>query len=68
MSIQKKVKFLISLAILVLIALCSVVVVQTFNISKAKKQLANQKHQIEQLEKQIDSYEKQPGSDYEEIN
>ena len=68
MSIQKKVKLLISLAILIIIALFSIVVIQIINISKANKEIHRQQEQIQRLENQLDSYNKTPNTDFEEIS
>ncbi len=67
MTIQKKVKLIISLAILIIIALCVTVVFQVVNISKINKEIHAQEKQIQQLENQLDAYSKLPGTDYEEI-
>ena len=67
MSDQKKIKLIISLAILIIIALFAIVLFQIVNISKSKKEIANQQKQIHQLEKQLNFYEKTPNTDYEEI-
>ena len=67
MTGQKKVKLVISLAILIIVALFAIVTIQIVNISKAKKEISNQQKQIQQLEKQLNSYEKTPNADYEEI-
>ena len=69
MTPQKKVKFLIGLAILIVIILFSVVVFQIIQINKTKTEIANQEKQIEQLQQELDYHKnKQPSSDYEEIN
>lgn len=68
MNNQKKVKFLIAVAMLFAIALFVIVVAQIVNISKTQNKLANQQQQIEQLEKELDYYKnKLPNEDYEEI-
>ena len=68
MSVQKKIKFLILIAILIVISLCTVVTFQIVNITKAKKQINNQQQQIQRLENQLDSFNKTPDNDYEEIS
>ena len=68
MNNQKKVKFLIAVAMLFAIALFVIVVAQIVNISKTQNKLANQQQQIEQLEKELDYYKnKLPNEDDEEI-
>ena len=67
MIAQKKIKFIIMVAMLIIISLCLIVVAQTINIVKSKKEISNQQQQIQQLTYQLDSYEKTPNSDYESI-
>lgn len=67
MKSQAKVKMLISLAIIVLIAMFVLVGFQIVNIHKANKQIKSQQQQISQLQQQIDAYEKIPGSDHNTI-
>ncbi len=69
MNSQKKVKFLIFLAILVVITLFVVIVFQLVNIIRINNKLDSQYQQISQLEEQLDYYKnKQPQSDYETIS
>ncbi len=68
MNNQRKVKFLIAIAMLFAIALFVVVIVQIVNIAKTQNKLTNQQQQIEQLEKELDYYKnKLPNEDYDEI-
>lgn len=68
MTQTRKVKFLISLAILIIVALFAVTIVQIVKINTAKNQIAKQQEQIQQLEKQLNSYEKTPNGDFETIS
>lgn len=67
MKSQAKVKFIISLAIFVIIAMFCVIGYQLINISKVKKLIAQQQQQIASLQDKIDSYEKSPNEDYDNI-
>ena len=68
MKNQKKVKFLIAIAMLFAIALFVIVIAQIVNIAKTQTKLTNQQQQIEKLEKELDYYKnKLPNQDYEEI-
>ena len=68
MNTQKKVKFLIAVAMLFIVTLFVIVVAQIVNIAKTKNELSSQQQQIEQLEKELDYYKnKLPSKDYEEI-
>ena len=65
---QKKVKTLLSLAIIIIVSLFVVVAFQLVNISKMSNALNSKKDQIQQLQQQLDYYQnKTPQSDYEEI-
>lgn len=69
MNSQKKVKFLIFLAIAIVITLLVVVTFQLVNIIKINNKIDSQNQQITQLEKELDYYKnKQPQSDYEIIS
>lgn len=57
MNNQKKVKSLISLAILIIVTLFVVVTIQLVNIIKIKNNLNSQNQRINQLEQQLDYYE-----------
>ena len=68
MENQKKVKLLIILSILIIVALFTVIVFQLVNIVKSKKELASQQQKIEQLEEDLDYYKnKLPNEDYKVI-
>ena len=68
MENQKKVKLLIILSILIIVALFTVIVFQLVNIFKSKKELASQQQKIEQLEEDLDYYKnKLPNEDYKVI-
>ena len=68
MVATKKVRLIISLAVILIIALFAIVVVQVFNITKAKREISRQQDEIYQLEKQLDSFTKLPDSDYEVVS
>lgn len=69
MNSQKKVKFLIFLAIAIVITLLVVITFQLVNIIKINNKIDSQNQQITQLEKELDYYKnKQPQSDYEIIS
>ena len=57
MNQQRKVKAIIILAIIVVIALLTLTISQLVFIAKAKKELNTQKQQIEELNKKLDYYE-----------
>lgn len=67
MATQKKVKFLIGLAILIFVALLTVTIIQIVTIAKTKNELNQQKTQIEQLNKELDYYQNKLPENYEEI-
>ena len=67
MKSQAKVKMLISLAVVVVIALFALVCFQLVNIHKANKQIRIQQQQISQLQQKIDSFEKAPDSNHDTI-
>ena len=68
MKSQKKIKFLIFLSILLIVALFSIVVFQLVNTIKINNKLDQQSKQISQLEKELDYYQnKQPDSNFETI-
>ncbi|MBQ9795796.1 MAG: hypothetical protein IJW36_02385 [Clostridia bacterium] len=68
MKSQAKVKFLIMLAVVILIAIFALLSFQLFKINQIKKQIAIQKNQISNLEQQIDFYEnKQESTEYDTI-
>lgn len=68
MKSQKKVKFLLFISVLVVAALLFITVYQVISISKTKKEITNQKEQIEQLEEELEYYKnKLPNSDYTPI-
>jgi len=57
----KRIKFIIFLAVTILIALFALTVFQLIDLYKTKKELASQREQISQLEKELDFYQnKQP--------
>lgn len=68
MKSQAKVKFLILLAVIVLIALFSIVGFQLIKISQIKKEISNQQNQIDSLQQQLDYYEKLPSTDHDSIS
>ncbi len=68
MNSPRKVKFLIILALLIVVTLLTVIVFQLCNIIKTNNKLKSKQDQIERLEKEIDYWQnKQPESDYEVI-
>lgn len=67
MKSQAKVKFIIYLAILILVAMIGVIGYQLINISKVRQQVALQQKQITSLQEKIDSYEKAPDDTYDNI-
>ena len=68
MSNKSKVKFLLSFAIFIVIALIFVSVYQIIDIAKTKKQIETQQQQIEQLQKELDlNKNKLPQTNYEDI-
>lgn len=67
MTSQKKVKFLIGLAILIVVALLVTTIFQLVTIAKTNKELKAQQHQIETLNKELDYYQNKLPSNYEEI-
>lgn len=57
----KRIKFIIFLAVTILIALFALTVFQLIDLHKTKKELISQREQISQLEKELDYYQnKQP--------
>ena len=67
MNSTARIKFVIAVALLIAVALCSVVVIQLINISKIKKEINAQQYQIQQLEKELDQNNKTPNTDYDSI-
>ena len=67
MRSQTKVKFIISLAIIILVAMVCVVGYQLVSISKVRNQIRPQQQKISSLQEKLDSYEKTPNEEYEEI-
>jgi len=67
MNSTARIKFVIAVALLIAVALCSVVVIQLVNISKIKKEINAQQYQIQQLEKELDQNNKTPNTDYDSI-
>jgi len=67
MKSQFKVKTLILLAVIILIALFSFVGFQLVKISQAKKQIENQQQLINSLQQQIDAHQKNPDSNHDLI-
>ena len=67
MNSTARIKFVIAVALLIIIALFSIVVFQLINISKIKKEINAQQHQIQQLEKVLDQNNKTPNTDYDSI-
>ena len=68
MKATKKVKFIIFLATLIIITLFTTVIVQVVKINIAENKISKQQQQIELLEKGLDSYEKNPDSDFEPVS
>lgn len=58
----KRIKFIIFLAIVTLIALFALTVFQLIDLHKTKKQLTFQQEQISQLEKELDYYQNKQSS------
>ena len=57
----KRIKFIIFLAVTILIALFVLTIFQLIDLHKTKKELTSQREQISQLEKELDYYQnKQP--------
>ena len=52
----KRIKFIIFLAVIVLIALFTLTIFQLVDLHKTKKELTSQRDQITQLEKELDYY------------
>ncbi len=68
MNNPKKVKLIISLATLILVALFVIVCFQLVNIIKIKNKLSSQNKTIHQLERTLDYYkDKIPDNNYDEI-
>ena len=68
MNNPRKVKFLLSLATIALVALFAVVCFQLTNIIKIKNKMASQENTIQQLEQTIDYYkDKIPNNNHDEI-
>ena len=68
MNSTRRIKFIIGLAILIVIALIAVVVFQLITLNKTKKELLQQQQQIERLQQEVDYYSnKQPNADYDSI-
>ena len=69
MTSQKKVKLLISFALLIIVTLFAVTVFQLVNIIIKQNKLNEQQQIIAQLEEKLDYYNnKQPESEYETIS
>ena len=56
MKSQAKVKFVIFLAITIILGLIALSIFSLVKISQAQKEIASQSQQIEQLEKELDYY------------
>ena len=56
MNSPKRIKFIIMLAIVIVVALLGVIVFQIVNIAKAKKEIAKQQEQIRELNEKLDYY------------
>ena len=57
MNSPKRIKFIIGLAIIIVVALLTVIVFQIVNITKAKKEIAKQQDQIRELNEKLDYYQ-----------
>lgn len=57
MRSQKRIKFIIALAILIVVTLLTTTVVQLVCISKAKNKIEKQQEQIQTLNDKLDYYE-----------
>ena len=68
MKATKKVKFIIFLATLIIITLFTTVIVQVVKINIAENKISKQQQQIELLEKELDSYEKNPDTNFEPVS
>ena len=69
MTDKTKIKLLISFAILLVAILITVVIIQIVDITKTKKELANQQQQINELTRELDYHKnKESNSDFETIN
>ncbi len=63
----KRIKFVIALATIILVALFALSVFQLVDLYKTKKEISAQRNQISQLEKELDYYKnKQPSAPEEE--
>ena len=68
MQSQRKIKFLIALALLLIICLLTVVVFQLINISKTNKKISLQQEQIQQLQQELDYHKnKLPSEEYNPV-
>ena len=68
MQSQRKIKFLIALALLLIICLLTVVVFQLINISKTNKKISLQQEQIQQLQQELDYHKnKLPSEKYNPV-
>ena len=66
MANQRRIKFLIALAIIILIALFALITTQLIFIGKTRKELTSQQKEIEELNRKLDYYEnKLPDSGYD---
>ena len=63
MPSQRKIKLLILSAILILIALVCGIVFQLVKIKQIDNQIQKQEKEIDQLQKEIESFTKQPTND-----
>lgn len=67
MKSQAKVKFIILLSIMVMVALFVIIGFQLFKIGKVKKQISAQQYQIQQLQKELDYYNNIPNGPHNSI-
>lgn len=66
MANQRKIKLLIALAIIILIALFALITTQLIFIGKTNKELRTQQKEIEELNRKLDYYEnKLPDNGYD---
>ena len=68
MKATKKVKFIIFIATLIILTLFATVITQVVKINIAENKISKQQQQTELLEKELDSYEKNPDSDFEPVS
>ena len=67
MNSQAKVKAVILLAIVIMIALFSVIGFQLYKIIDIKREISSQQQTISKLQQQIDYYEKAPDGAHDNI-